>query len=190
MYKNILLAYAPGSRGFMLGKWLIINGLATPKGNISGRNIQIDGVNDSFTPFYNDALFFPSGTQIFDNVNKLLTNPESSVNDLVKIITTSKDQPLAPASNLIMTHHASESGLEKLGKAFNAHVLRVTFADRDQARDAQIRKSVLEGWITDVAEEFLEKEYFPFIRNFSYSIDITMDQVNNLELDFLKSKLA
>lgn len=186
---NIIIAYAPGSRGATLGKWLLVNNFVQAKGN-HGKTIKQTATNHTFTPYYNDVLFCfnHSSEKTFKLIEQQLDDPESTIENITQLVNCSHDQ--VSSTGLILTHHASESGLYKLSQVLNATVIRVVFRDVQQARDAQIRKSQIENWPSNVSDHYLEKHYYPFINKFHFGIDITLDQINTFDFTELVRNLT
>ena len=76
MPSTLIVAFAPGARGFTLGKWLLNNKIACACMN-SGSEFK--EVNHTFVPWYNDVLFyFNNDTRdTYFKINELLLDNSS-----------------------------------------------------------------------------------------------------------------
>jgi tellurite resistance-related uncharacterized protein len=200
MPSTLIVAFAPGARGFTLGKWLLNNKIACACMN-SGS--EFNEVNHTFVPWYNDVLFhFNSETRdTYLKINELLldTNLESS--ELMELIGTSKHIPFKTQTipALVLTHHATPQGLIKLKKALNGTVIRITFSDEEQASQSMHRKMKLDNDylvamqldnVTTFYESIYQSEYIPFLEDFDFAINVKLDQVNLFDLNFLKDNIS
>jgi hypothetical protein len=83
-----------------------------------------------------------------------------------------------------MTHHSTEIGLQRLKEILNATLIRITFLDAAQATESLVRKAQLDNIVLN-----FDHQYVPFLKKFDFAINVTLDQVNQLDLDFLKEQL-
>ena len=70
-------------------------------------------------------------------------------------------------------------------------IIRITFESEDQAINALKRKRLLDNQQFDLNKDWgdLCDNYFPFLTKFKFTIDVPVNKVNNLELEFLKELL-
>ena len=73
----------------------------------------------------------------------------------------------------------------------NSKVIRIMFESHDQAIDAIKRKRLLENQKFELNNDWgdLCDNYFPFLNEFKFTIDVPVNKVKNLELNFLKELL-
>jgi len=189
MPSTLIVAFAPGARGFTLGKWLLNNNIACACMN-SGSEFR--EVNHTFVPWYNDVLFYFNNEtrDTYFKINELLLDNNSNSTQLLELIGTSKHIPLdnqtTPA--LVLTHHATPQGLAKLKKALDGTVIRITFSNADQALQSMYRKMQLDN-VTTFYESTYQSEYIPFLQDFDFAINVKLDQVNLFDLNFLKDNI-
>lgn len=183
---TLIVAFAPGARGFTFGRWLLNNKIAHAYKNTSS---EFKEVNHTFVPWYNDVLFcFDNDTRdTYLKINKLLLDDNSDFNQLLELISTTKHMPLKNQTipGLVLTHHATSQGLKKLKKALNGTVIRITFLDAEQATQSMHRKMQLDN-ITTFNQSTYQTDYIPFLEDFDFATNVKLDQVNLLDLDFLK----
>ncbi len=191
MNRNLIIAFAPGSRGFLLSKWLYNNRVVRTVSPPSNQEYIFDGDNHQVAPFYNDVLFTPTDQTkiIYDKINDEIIKDEYDYVLLKKLIKTSKQKPPIINDlnqyNLILSHHSSYTGLATLGTILNAKIIRITLADTEQAKQCYQRK------FNKIAkEQWLSTSYYPFIDNFDFAINIKLGTIEKLELDFLLKELA
>jgi hypothetical protein len=188
--KNLILAFAPGSRGFLLSKWLYNNQLINAifeKYHPSKLSYTIDGDNHSLTPFYNDVLFYwnTDSKEIYFKIEKELNKIPCDYAALTQLLATSKFLPSKENDryNLILSHYGSSHGLLALKKVLNAQVIRIIL-DNSEANDCYYRK-----FGTHNGNSIIATTYYPFTENFDFAINVKLSQVENLDLDFLKELL-
>ena len=192
--KWIIIAFAPGSYGYKLGKWLANNQLSTIDHNMFD---MINYTNDllknnhNYLGYFSDILL-SSGRQE-DTVKKELVGHFPDFNLIKKILANSNTIPKKTHNtHLILTHYTQYRVLYELSKMFNnSKVIRIIFDSQDQAIDALKRKRLLENQKFDLNNDWgdLCDNYFPFLNEFKFSIDIPVNKVEKLELNFLKELL-
>jgi hypothetical protein len=195
--KNLILAFAPGSRGFLLSKWLYNNQLINVVFPPSDTSYVIDGNNHSLTPFYNDVLFSWDDTnskKTYFNIEKEFQTTQCDHAVLAQLLSTSKFLPEKQNSryNLILSHHGSNHGLSTLKTILNAQVIRITLTN-SEIKDCYLRKFVNHKGNSRPSKsavlDILSTTYYPFLENFDFAINIKLSQVENLKLDFLIKEL-
>ena len=185
MKSGLLIAFAPGSRGFLLAKWLYRNGIIHTPFVPDSVEYRIDGDNHHLIGFYNDVLFsFNDRTRdLFWELQSLLYAP-SQDHERVRSILAHSQYPALPSQstkrNVMFTHHASAAGLQTLSSVLDADVLRITFADWQQLEDSYLRKYQA---VTHNHTEYLEREYKEFLQDMDFAININVDRVRDLDLD-------
>ena len=193
--KWIIIAFAPGSYGYKLGKWLVNNQLSTVDHNmfdmISYTNDLLKN-NHSYLGCFSDILL--SSGQQEDTIKKELVGHFPDFNLIKKILANSNTIPKKTHNNthLILTHYTQYRVLYELSKMFNnSKVIRIIFESHDQAIGAIKRKRSLDNQKFDLNNDWgdLCDNYFPFLNEFKFSIDIPVNKVEKLELDFLKELL-
>ena len=200
--KNLIVAFAPGSRGFLLSKWLYNNKLINVAvvENSSELPYIIDGDNHSLTPFYSDVLFHWDDTnskEIYFQIEEELKKTKCNHAVLSQLLNTSKLVPDNSNNryNLILSHCGLGNELLALKTVLHAQVIRIMLTD-SEIRDCYHRKFITptrnnktprppKNTILDT----LATTYYPFKENFDFAINITLSQVENLELDFLIKEL-
>jgi hypothetical protein len=190
--KNLIISFAPGARGFLLGKWLINNQLGRAfDSNTRLLPLNHDSTNHDFTPIYNDLLLDNRySMENFQLVNQALSDDSNDIAQLSQLFFTSKfvRQDDTSGYDIILTHYSSFSALTKLKHVLNATIIRITFKDIEQANSSYLRKFNYSK-ITDADINDLESNYYTFIHKFEHGIDIPLDTVTNLDLEFLKEQL-
>ena len=191
--KWIIIAFAPGAYGYKLGKWLANNKLANINNfeNFVYTN-SVDKNNHSYIGCFSDVLL--SSGQTEDYIKKELFGHFPNVALITKTLSSSPSMPskLLNDQQLILTHYSQYRVLYELSNLFtNSKIIRITFDSQDQAIDAIKRKRSLDKKPFDLANDWgdLCDNYFPFLNKFKFTIDIPVNEVNNLELDFLKELL-
>ena len=193
--KWIIVAFAPGSYGHKLGKWLVNNQLSTVDYSmvdiISYTNDLLKN-NHSYLSCFSDILL--SSGQQEDTIKKELVGHFPDFNLIKKILANSTTIPNKThnSTHLILTHYAQYRILYELSLLFNnAKIIRVVFESHDQAIGAIKRKRSLDNQKFDLNNDWgdLCDNYFPFLNEFKFSIDIPVNKVEKLELDFLKELL-
>jgi hypothetical protein len=182
--KTIIVAFAPGAKGFALSRWLLNNKLVFA---LADAGPQFKEINHTLAPWYNDVLFYynNSSQDVYLTIDQMLSDPDSSDNTIKELIATSKNIPFEHAlPGLVMTHHSTEIGLQRLKEILNATLIRITFLDAAQATESLVRKAQLDNIVLN-----FDHQYVPFLKKFDFAINVTLDQVNQLDLDFLKEQL-
>jgi hypothetical protein len=200
--KNLIVAFAPGSRGFLLSKWLYNNKLINVVGVENSFELPyvINGDNHSFTPFYSDVLFHWNDTnskEIYFKIEEELKKTKCNHAVLSQLLTTSK---LVPDNhnnryNLILSHCGLGNELLALKTVLQAQVIRIMLTD-SEIQDCFRRKFITQIknnktlWPPkNIVLDLLATTYYPFKENFDFAINIKLSQVENLELDFLIKEL-
>jgi hypothetical protein len=194
MSRNLVVAFCPGARGFLLSRWLCKNIGANTYSHLFPNNLNsveynFSGNNHVFTPFYNDLLFLwkEKTKPVFNSIESELNSPDPSLAKLKNMLELSNHKPPdhLDGYSLIHTHHASSTGLQALSLALDAKLIRITLNNQEQGRQCYERK-----FGTPCSNlETLEQNYYPFIQNFDFSINVELNKVINLDLNFLKEML-
>ena len=191
--KWIIVAFAPGAYGYKLGKWLANNKLVNINNfeNFVYTN-SIDKNNHNYLGCFSDVLL--SSGQTEDYIKKELIGHFPNFDLIKKILSNSLSIPLKVVNGqkLILTHYSQYRVLFELSNLFtNTKVIRITFDSQDQAIDAIKRKRSLDKKSFELTNDWgdLCDNYFPFLNEFKFSIDIPVNKVEKLELDFLKELL-
>jgi hypothetical protein len=184
--KAIIICFAPGAFGFLLGKWLINNQLATPmspQGQMLDYNFDPDGTNHDYLPYYINELTTTARS------NPRAQGMPSIEDDLHMGIIESdsiKNFPPTDLPKLIHSHSGSQLAVEALKKQFtNARIIKIVIT-KQQAIDSIIRKS---NSYDDLEKRILNPSFDEFIDKPGPDIDVTLDQVLTLDLKWLKEKL-
>ena len=193
--KWIIIAFAPGSYGYKLGKWLGNNQLALVDHRMSDMTSYANDLlknNHNYLGCFSDILL--SSGQQEDTVKKELVGHFPDFNLIKKILANSNTitKKIHNGTHLILTHYAQYRVLYELSNMFNnSKVIRIIFDSQDQAIDAINRKRSLDNQKFDLTNDWgdLCDNYFPFLNEFKFSIDIPVNKVEKLELDFLKELL-
>lgn len=191
MSKNLILSFAPGARGFLLSKWLYINQIvnfwAAPKSTV----LNFDSNNHSLMPLYSDVLFRwkdEKTQRLFNDIENCLTQQEADCNYIQSLIAQSTNAicvgPNKNPYNLILSHHGSAQGLSTLSKCLTARVIRITLNDSTQAKECYVRK-----FNEDPDPAYLSRYYGLYLNDYDFCINVKLDMVMNLDLDFLKEEL-
>jgi len=190
--KWIIIAFAPGSYGYKLGKWLANNQIVFVDHNMFVMTHYANDLlktNHSYLGCFSDVLL--SSGQQEDIIKKELVGHFPDFNLIKKILADSTTIPNKKHNNkhLILTHYSQYRVLYELSKMFNnSKVIRIIFESHEQAIDAINRKRSLDNQKFDLNNDWgdLCDNYFPFLNEFKFSIDIPVNKVEKLELDFLK----
>jgi hypothetical protein len=188
--KWIIVAFAPGAYGYKLGKWLANNRLANINNfeNFVYYN-STDKNNHNYVGCFSDVLL--SFGQTEDYIKKELIGHFPNLHLITDILSSSISMPfkLVNAQQLILTHYSQYRVLYELSNLFTeSKIIRITFDSQDQAIDAIKRKRSLDKKPFDLINDWgdLCDNYFPFLHKFKFTIDVPVNKVENLELDFLK----
>ena len=188
--KWIIIAFAPGSYGYKLGKWLISNKLAT----VNNLQYIVDSSlnNHHYCGYFSDVLLSDGKQE--DTVKKELIGHFPNFNLIKSILSDSEHLPnnFTNGTRLILTHYTQYRLLYELSLFFNnAKIIRIVFESHDQAIGAIKRKRSLDNQTFDLNNDWgdLCDNYFPFLNEFKFTIDVPVNKVKNLELNFLKELL-
>jgi len=193
--KWIIIAFATGSYGYKLGKWLVNNQLLTVDHRMSDMTSYANDLlknNHNYLGCFSDILL--SSSQQEDTIKKELFGQIPDFNLIKKILANSNNIPKKTHNNtrLILTHYSQYRILYELTHIFiKSKIIRITFESEDQAINALKRKRLLDNQQFDLNKDWgdLCNNYFPFLNEFKFSIDIPVNKVEKLELDFLKELL-
>lgn len=191
MPKNLILAFGPGSKGFLLSKWLyknnLVNLLCPPKNT----NLIVDNINHHLSPLYNDVLFYWANEkqkQIYQEIETELSSVNIDILKIKKLLSLSQHKTPTSSNNpynLILSHHHTKDGLYALRSGLDATLCRITVRDLSQAQECHKRKfghMSLNGYSNNYWQ--------PWTESFDLSIDIALDKILELDIDFLKEKLS
>jgi hypothetical protein len=145
--------------------------------------------NHNYLGCFSDILL--SSGQQEDIIKKELIGHFPDFNVIEKILANSNTIPNKKhnSKHLILTHYTQYRVLYELSIMFNnSKVIRIIFESHDQAIGAIKRKRLLDNQKFDLNNDWgdLCDNYFPFLNEFKFSIDIPVSKVEKLELDFLK----
>jgi len=195
----IIISFAPGSRGFQLGKLLIKNNVAhADLQNINDPGRQKNGipVNHSFVPAFNDVLMNPKTElqiQLSIKAGTLMNSNHihsaRAEQELYELLELSKNIPHdLNLPNIILTHESKLSGLRTLSQVCNfAKIIRITFDSVQQAKEAIIRKTIIDNKNPgdEIIEQNLVDNYLPFLHNYNYFTNVPcslLEQNNDEEI--------
>jgi hypothetical protein len=182
----LIVAFPPGAYGHRLGKWLVNNQIA----RIFNGYTQLDYSepdNHNYQGYYSDTMFSENLS------NELIQHPNNR-DKIYKLLDLSNYKPidLSDKYNLILTHYPTFRSLYELKLIFkNSKVIRITFNNQEQAQQTLSRKRILVNDTYDINKDLgnLCDNYFPFLYNYNFCINVPIDRVINLDLDFLKELL-
>jgi hypothetical protein len=185
--KNLILAFAPGSRGFLLSKWLYNNQLVNLVYPPSDNFYITDSNNHALNPFYNDVLFCwnDDSKDTFFKIKKEIEKTNCDYTLVEQLLGTSKFLPNThnDRHNLILSHQGSMHGLSALKTILNSLVIRITLTE------SEINECFIRKFGNLDFTEHTAKEYYSFKENCDFAINVSLSQVKNLELDFLIKEL-
>lgn len=196
MPKNLIISFARNARGFLLANWLYSKGIINCYGNpiVPSFNLTREDTNHGLVPFYNDVLFgwgTPEEKEIFTQLHNQLITVGSSVDVIKELFAKSKRLPVLTTNkkyNLILTHLSGYVSLKKLADILDAKVIRITFKDTAQADETYYRRPL------DVpspdAYDYARDDYYRFVVKYDFCINVELDNLLDLDLDFLLGELA
>lgn len=192
-YPWLIIAFAPGSYGHKLGKWLINNEVVNklnPTRSLEYAGNLLDN-NHNYPTYFSDVLL-PGGTigTTEDYIQKELAGHIPNFDLINNILKNSKAiyNPNPNKYNLILTHYSRYRTLFELSNIFKSKTIRIVFDTPEQAQNAMERKRKLDNQDFDLDKECgdLCDNYYPFLHKFNFTIDIPVNNVVNLDLEFLK----
>jgi hypothetical protein len=191
--QNLIVSFAHNARGFLLSKWLYSKGIVECCVNPTNLEFKIDTTNHDLVPFYNDVLFSwqtPVEKVMFNLLQRELEIVRSPDTTIREILAQSNCKPHTGHSkyNLVLTHVSSYIGLKKLASILDAKVIRITFKDTAQADETFYR--IVEKNSPLEAYDYERDNYYRFVANYDFCINVDLDRVIDLDLDFLVKELA
>jgi len=169
----VLIAFAPGSYGFLLGKWIINNKIAQPKDVDLPLVYNFNDNNHNYGPYYSE-LFLNSNNEFQEQLQLGMVEVEK----LPKYESTALPK-------LILTHIGNNSTLEILSKLFvNIRIIKILL-NKTEAAESFTRKFNN----TDAGRWISHYTYSEFIDSPGPDINVTVEQIINLNLDWIKEKL-
>jgi hypothetical protein len=190
--KWLFVSFAPGANGYLLGKWLINNKICgIPFNNNDNFTLnQTESNNHDYVGYLYDIFTGPTWS---DRLELELSKNQFDQETIFTILSTThtnvfSDQPY----NLVLLHYSSYNVLRNLQKMFNnAKIIRIMFESEEQANDALKRKLQVDNLVDDKHYQIgiLVQDYYPYLFNFDFTIDILWQKVKALDLDFLKELL-
>lgn len=195
MQKNLIIAFAHNARGFYLSKWLFSQGIiecyCNPPNDLSPK---LNSTNHDMVPFYNDIIFnwrTSEEKELFDKLHHKLSTIGTASNEIIDLLDQSKNKPIQSYENkynLILTHLSSYISLKKLSDTLSARVIRITFNDTKQAAETYYR--IVNPNSPPEAFDYARDVYYKFIVNYDFCINVKLDDVLDLNLDFLIEELV
>jgi len=189
----LLISFFPGTRGFLLAKWLhsenVAQGVNTLKS--SKALLKFNDTNHDLVPAYADiVLRYTSEKEkiLYTEFNQLMSLPNLDIDVLKDLLSTSTYIPRHTSAipYIIMTHIGSTISLSNWKKVFpNIKTLTVTCKDRLQFDDAYLCKY---GDLVYVENDW-NKHGADFVNSIDADILVPLDDVISLNLNHLKGIL-
>ena len=186
----LLVSFFPGTRGFLLAKWLhsenVAQGLNTLKA--SRASLRFNDTNHDLVPAYADiVLRYTSDKEkiTYTEFNRLLCLPNLDTDVLKELLLTSKYVPRHTLDTpyIIMTHIGSTISLYNWKKVFpNIKTMKIICKDRVQFEDAYFRKY---GDLVYIENDWT-KHGADFVNSTDADIVVPLDDIMSLNLEYLK----
>lgn len=194
----LLISFYPGSRGFLLAKWLQLNNLVRSCGALSDDNLNVIGDNHHLTPLFADLLLNlhndAAAVLKFTELHAQLETTDIDITRVKELINTSTLQPniFDRVSNdcnvpyLLLTHYGSDISINNWKKIFsNIQIIKIVFENQQEFELSHQRKFLETPPETDY--KFYWTHYG---RPHPGSINLTVTDLADLKLDFLKDILC